>query len=325
MLHFRHFLNGDPPKLVALWQACTQYSGLLRPITVEMLEVQVFNKPYFDHEGLIVAFDEAGLVGFAHAGFGPNDARTDIEHDLGTTALCLIHPRAVENTELIDGLISRSEEYLRARGAKILYGGSILPLNPFYLGLYGGSELPGILESDRLLLSIFQSRGYQEIDRVPVLRRNLLNLKPSIDRRLMQIRRRTQIAVVEEPPVRTWWESWTEGEFERRELQLLDIRMGNQIAGLTLRKLEPPTVSTFHGSYGLVDLWVEEPSRRQGLGSYLLFEAFKYLHDLGVESLEAQTMQSNQTALNFYRKLGFEQVDTGIVLRKIGTTPTTES
>ena len=52
------------------------------------------------------------------------------------------------NDPLADELLAQSEDYLRERGAKVIYAGGIRPLNAFYLGLYGGSELPGMLAGD---------------------------------------------------------------------------------------------------------------------------------------------------------------------------------
>ena len=55
---------------------------------------------------------------------------------------------SIATTALADELLARSEVYLRERGAKVIYAGGIRPLNGFYLGLYGGSELPGVLVTD---------------------------------------------------------------------------------------------------------------------------------------------------------------------------------
>jgi ribosomal protein S18 acetylase RimI-like enzyme len=48
----------------------------------------------------------------------------------------------------------------------------------------------------------------------------------------------------------------------------------------------------------------------------LLGEAFTRLVGRGVARVEAQTMQTNLPALALYKKLGFSQVDEGIVFRK---------
>jgi hypothetical protein len=47
--------------------------------TPALLERWVFSKPHFDPDGLIVAVDDEAdnkIVGYALAGFGPNDALT---------------------------------------------------------------------------------------------------------------------------------------------------------------------------------------------------------------------------------------------------------
>ncbi len=45
------------------------------------------------------------------------------------------------------GLIETAEAYLRERGASVIYAGGQAPVNPFYWGIYGGSECAGILSS----------------------------------------------------------------------------------------------------------------------------------------------------------------------------------
>jgi ribosomal protein S18 acetylase RimI-like enzyme len=67
---------------------------------------------------------------------------------------------------------------------------------------------------------------------------------------------------------------------------------------------------------GLIDLEVAEGSRRQGLASMLLAEAFRALGGEGAARVEVQTMQHNTAALALYQKLGFTEVDEGIVYRQ---------
>ena len=51
-------------------------------------------------------------------------------------------------------------------------------LNGFYLGLYGGSELPGTLDSSKPAQQLFLGAGYQEIDRTIVLHRETATFRP---------------------------------------------------------------------------------------------------------------------------------------------------
>ena len=56
--------------------------------------------------------------------------------------------------------------------------------------------------------------------------------------------------------------------------------------------------------------------QRSGLATFLNVEAIRYLQTSGMGLVEVQTMQQNTAARGLYEKLGFEQVDQGIVLRK---------
>ncbi|MDX1964462.1 MAG: GNAT family N-acetyltransferase [Pirellulales bacterium] len=316
-MEFRSYRNPDPPLIAQLWRECTQQPGLLQPMTTGLLETYVINKTYFDPQGLILAEDEQGLVGLAHAGFGPTSDESSLDTDLGATCLLLVHPR--QDWQTVAGeLLTRSESYLRKKGAQVLYGGSLAPLNPFYLGLYGGSELPGILDAHVVCQDFYRAHHYRAVDHVRIYRKALAGARPLMDRKLMQVRRRTQVAIVEEPPLRSWWEANTQGEFERRQFQLLDNQMGNTLAIATLRNLDPPSAGIATGGSGLVEFWVDETQHRQGLGSYLLNEIFKYLQDSGFGYLEAQTMERNTVGISFYEKNGFELTAEGSVFRKEG-------
>src|SRR4051812_40528586 len=115
-------------------------------MTAILLDRLVFSKPYFDPLGLIVATENGQPIGFAHAGFGPTEDESALSNELGASILTIVSPHPDE-AKIAATLITGSEKYLRDQGAKVLYAGGMRPLNAFYLGLYGGSELPGILDS----------------------------------------------------------------------------------------------------------------------------------------------------------------------------------
>src|ERR671938_100354 len=72
VVHYRTFRNTDPPGLVDVWNACFTGRGAAYVHGPGVLEYFLFAKPYFDPDGLIVALEGSEVVGFAHAGFGPN-------------------------------------------------------------------------------------------------------------------------------------------------------------------------------------------------------------------------------------------------------------
>ena len=306
MLRFRTFLNCDPPAIAALW--CNQPSrrGIARRVTTGLLEQLVISKLYFDPEGLIVAVDESGLVGFVHAGFGPNE---------DFTCMLMVAPH-VDRQAVAGELLSRSEDYLRGRGSKVLYAGAIYPLNPFYLGLYGGSELPGVLESDTEALEVYSRAGYEEIDRCVVLQRELQGFRPMVDRRQLKLKREYRIQVDSSALAANWWDACSNGCIERTRFDIRPADGGPRCGGLSYWSVEPLGSSWGIHLAGLSQVEVVRGMRELGLATYLNGEVLRQLQLAGARVVEAQTMKDNTMALGLYRKLGFQQVDHGLVMRK---------
>jgi GNAT superfamily N-acetyltransferase len=314
-IHFRHFRNSDPPALAAVWQSRAGQPELNPAVGVEILDHFVLAKTYFDPEGLILACDGDCVLGFAHACFGANDAEDGISTELGTTALLLVHPDC-DVAQVAAGLLECCEAYLRQRGAKVIYGGGIRPLNGFYLGLYGGSELPGVPESDAVAQQAFLSHGYREIDRTLLFRRTLNTFEAVVDRRQMQVRRQMKVEVVIDPPLRTWWEACTLGMFDLVRFALVPQIGGTAVATATFRRMELVPTAAQPPSLGLIEVWVDESARRRGLAVFLLSEAFRQFIREGTREVEVQAMQHNLAAQALYRKMGFQQFGQGSVFRK---------
>ncbi len=314
-IQFRHFRNIDPPALVALWRRCAGQKGFNPTVDVEIFEQFVLAKTYFDPQGLILAFHGDELLGFVHAAFGANDAEDGISTELGTTALMVVRPDCNED-QVAAELLAQSETYLVRRGVKVIYGGGIRPLNGFYLGLYGGSELPGVLESDVVAQRAFHSHGYREIDRTLLFRRELSNFEAVVDRRQMQVRRQMVVEMVVDPPSRTWWEACTVGAFDLVRFALIPRTGGTAVATATFRRMEVVPTAVQPTSLGLIEVWVDESARRRGLAIFLLSEAFRQFMRDGTREVEVQAMQHNLAAHALYRKMGFQQFDQGSVFRK---------
>jgi GNAT superfamily N-acetyltransferase len=315
MLTYRPFRNSDPPVLADLWRSRAGQPGLLQPISPDLLEQLVFAKLYFDYGGLFIAWDDGQPVGFAHAGFGPTDDQSRISTEKGVTCMVLTRPGCAE-AEVAAGLLDRCEEYLRARGAKTLYGGGLYPLNPFYLGLYGGSELPGVLDSDTVARGTLAMRGYQEVERTAILRRDLSGFEAPIDRRQMQIRRQMTVEVTNDAPTQTWWEACTFGEFDLTRFDLTPHGVTSPAATALFRSMEPGGTTSVGRAAGLLRLSVDLSYRRHGLAVFLLSEAFRQFLRQGIVSVEAQMPQTNSPALGLLQKLGFQQVDQAGVWKK---------
>jgi GNAT superfamily N-acetyltransferase len=315
MLSFRSFRNTDPPVVVDLWRSRMSQEGLMQPVSADLFEQLVFAKLYFDYRGLVIACDDGRPVGFAHAAFGPDEAGRAISARQGVTCVVVVRPDCDE-TAVAAGLLGQCEQYLRERGAEVLYGGGIAPLCPFYLGLYGGVELPGVLTTDHLARQLYASQKYGEVGQTVVLARELGNFEAPIDRRQMEIRRRMIVEVTVDPPSRTWWEACTLGEFELTRLDVVPRGGGPVVAHAIFRGLEPSGATAAGRAAGLVELHVAEAFRHRGLAVYLISEACRQFLRQGVTLVEAQTLQENRPALGLFQKLGFPQVGGGIVFRK---------
>lgn len=312
---FRPFRNSDPPHLAEIWRDQPPQRGRMQPATACVLEQLVFSKPYFDPAGLIVALRDNTPVGFAHAGFGPNDEQIALATDIGTTYQLLLRSEYRDDS-LAGELLAHSEAYLRERGSKVIYAGGIHPLDAFYLGLYGGSELPGVLVGDSIFHNACRQCGYREIDRVRILQLELAGFRAPITRNQRQLRREMVGHEIPSPPARSWWDACTIGAFERIHILLTRPSSCEPLADVWFWDIEPLSSSWGQPTVGMFDLSVAPEQRRKGLATFLLGEAFDRLRNRGVLLVEAQTMPQNAPALALYTKLGFQQIDEGVVYRK---------
>jgi ribosomal protein S18 acetylase RimI-like enzyme len=315
LIRYRPFRNTDPPHLAEIWRLQPPLRALLQPISVAILDRLVLSKPYFDRFGFIVAVEDDKPIGFVHAGFGATADGSDLSPERGVTCMLMVTPHA-QRDEIARELLVQSEDYLVRRGAKRLYGGCIEPLNPFYLGLYGGSELPGVLASHAQLVELFPKHGYHEVDRTVIMHRATANYRPIIDRTQMSVRKRYKLELVPDPPTTSWWEACTIGMTERIRFQLVPKDGGPAAAVATFWDVEPLASSWGLRAMGLMRMATAGDKRRQGLATYLLGECIRELQQQGIGQIELQCMQQNEAAQKLYAKHGFIKVDAGIVFCK---------
>src|SRR5262245_45144033 len=161
----------------------------------DALDMLVLAEPYFDRAGLIVACDGPEVVGFIHAGFGANAAGTGLATDVGV--ICAVLVRLDYRRRGIGReLAARAENYLRERGATAIEAGEAGRRNPFYLGLYGGAESAGMLESDPAAAPFFTALGFQPADRYLLLRRNISEKNDPFDPRMLAVKRTMKFGVM---------------------------------------------------------------------------------------------------------------------------------
>lgn len=311
MIGFRCFRNDDPPQLAEVWRAAELGPNAVQSMSAALLETGVFSKPLFERGGLVVASEGDRIVGFAHAAFGPRADRTAIDTTSGTTALVVVPPHAAR-AAIGAGLLEHAEHYLRGRGARELHGGGAPGSCGFYRGLYGGSDLPGVLDSSPAMQAVYRAAGYAELDRVDVLRRSLVAYRPPVNRVHLAIRRSTVVRAVDEPCRRDWWEAATTTGLALRRYELRS-RDETLLGTATYWDMQPLASAWGVIAAGLLDVDVVEPRRRQGFASYLLAESLHDLAEEGVSVVETQVSRSNVMAAGVFDKLGFQRADSGVL------------
>lgn len=314
MIEIRRFRNADPPRLAEVWRTADLGPAAMKPVTSAMLEASVFSRPSFDPRGLLVAVDGPRIVGFAHAGFGPSPDRSRIDTHVGTTFLVATVP-GDEADATADRLLGAAEDYLRGRGARVILGGGSSAMRAFYLGLYGGADLPGILDSSAVLRSLFVRAGYVEQERVAVLRRALAGFRPPVNRQQLAIRRSTHLRVIDEPGRRDWWEAATTTGIGLRRYELRGD--GESVLGTaTFWDMQPVAGAWGVAAAGLLDIEVQGGRRREGLAHFLLADALQDLAREGVSLVETHAARGNVAALMLFSKLGFVAVEHGTLFRR---------
>ncbi|MGE3818454.1 MAG: GNAT family N-acetyltransferase [Isosphaeraceae bacterium] len=326
MTRFRTFRNPDMPALVALWNRAAPGSAVARPLTVHEFDGHVVSQPLFDAEGLILAEKDDRIVGFAHAGFGPENLLGPpwrLSHELGTTAMLVVEPSS-EADEHARGLLSESERYLRARGAKVLYAGGQFPVNPFYWGVYGGSECAGILGApDASPFSrAATSAGYEPVAATMLMELDLTFPEPR-DPRAVLHRRQTRLEIVDDPVPANWWEGLAVSEFRPAVVRLL-TRLSPaavELARATLWDMDWFGRLDGRSRIGLFGMEVPNEFRRKGFARFLLSEVGRLARDQGATLLCAQTAATNLPALALYQSAGFTQVENAHLYRLPGRSP----
>jgi ribosomal protein S18 acetylase RimI-like enzyme len=318
VIRYRPFRNSDPPALVELWNQSVPAQGAARPLHAHELDSHAFGAVCFDRAGLIVAEREGRILGYVHAGFGPDlpverAAPFALDTAMGTIAMLVVDP-GVADRELRSSLILKAEAHLRCKGASVIYAGGQFPLNPFYWGLYGGVEGSGVLSGHTAFAESLASMGYEPVSTTVALEFDLRNPEPR-DPRAVLARRQTQLAIEDDPPARDWWENISLGEFHLTRFRLLARDGGLELAQATAWDMAWFGRADGRVLTGLCGVEVSSAHRRRGYGRYLVSEVIRWAREHGSASVLVQTAASNQPALALYQCSGFVPADHSLIYR----------
>ncbi len=293
-------------------------AGAVRPLRVHELDSQAFGTVHFDRHGLIVAESEGHILGYVHAGFGPDlpvesSAPFSLDPALGTIAMLAVDPE-VHDPDLARGLILAAERYLRSHGALVLYAGGQFPLNPFYWGLYGGAEGSGILSSHDSFHETLRAMGYEPSTTTVFLEFNLANPETR-DARAVLIRRQTQLVIEEDCRPAQWLENQSLSNFHLTRFRLLARSGGTELARATTWDMSWFGRGDGRTRTGLIAVEVSSSQRRKGYGRHLVSEVIRWAREHGFILVEVQTSTTNEPAIALYETVGFTPVDASIAYR----------
>ncbi len=317
MVTFRSFRNTDIPSLVKVWNDSFPNRGAVHLTTSSLFDRQVLCLPYFDPEGLIIAQEEEtdAVVGFAHSGFGPTEDQSQLDPAVGIICILAVRPshrRQGIGTELL----KRSEAYLLERGAKELFAGPSPLRNPFYLGLYGGSDTPGILTSDSLAGPFLKHHGYHPIETTIVYQRMMVDPLRITDPRFVSCRQQYDIYADASPARPTWWQNANLGMIEPIEFRMEEKTNQRVIAKAQVIELEGFTWKWNQPAVGISDVIVEEEFREKGLGKFFLTQILRFLQEQCFLIAEMQVPEENQPIIHLCQAMGFNPVDIGKTYKK---------
>ena len=318
VIRFRCFRNTDAPAVAELWSRLAPARNAVRLLTVHEFDALVFGKLGFEREGLIVAERESGLVGFAHAGFGPAQPcgpSHRLDTSLGTIAVLIAE---VGEEEVAAGLVDAAIGYLRERGARVIYAGGRMPMTPFYWGIYGGTEFGGILETHTAFQDAVKRAGFEAVAD-SVLFEAPLNAPEPRDVRFAPVRRQFRVELQEDAMLESWWAALAIGQFHPTRFQLVDRQTSIPRATAWTWEIAPGFAAEDGlARTALLDLEVDPEFRRRGLGRTLVVECFRHAREHRSDLLCVQADTTNETAVRLYQTLGFETIEHATLFRLPG-------
>lgn len=327
MVEYRAFRNADPPAIHALWRAAGLGRGAAVETGVDAFDLVNYSQPFFDRDGLLVAIDrsqppasprhEGRLVGFVHAGFAACDDASQLDRSQGVICAIVVDP-AYRRRGIGRELLTRAEQYLRSGGATRLVAGPARHRDPFFYGLYGGSRPSGFLESDPAAAPFLAACGYQPFERHGVFQRDLQGTRDPANFRIVSIRRKSELEIVETPPNPAWWWYTHTGRLDSVSFRLVPRTGGDALAQLTAVGLDLYLNTWQERVVGLSDLRVRDDLQGKGYGQTLIIEVLRRLRLELVTRVELHSPESARSVLAVIQATGFQRVDTGHVYERLG-------
>ncbi len=307
MVTYRTFHNADPPHLLRLWHVSDLGPSAAEGFPCEVLELAVFSRPYFDRRGLIIAEADGAIVGMAHAGFSATDDETALDRSRGTLSAIMVRPE-YRRQGIGRELLRRAEQYLVARGARVVTAGAGPNGNGFYHAIYGGVEPSGFASGAAAWDDFFTSADYRPGIRTTILHRDLDIGRDPIDARLIRNRRRLNMLITDRVSDHSWWWHARHSHQDTLQIELADRGTGKTVATGRIVGLDMYIPRWGVRAVGIRDVVVSENERRQGYAFSLIVETCRKLREQSIRLVEVQIQEDNTAARELVTAAKFEPV-----------------
>lgn len=307
----RSFRNDDLRAIAEIWNCQPWSRGRFQPITCQVFEREVLNKPYFDRHCFIVAVADEMPVGFVHAAFAGDVNGRGLSNDLGIICALQVLPRP-NRDQIGVQLLRCAEEMLISSGAANLQGGCRRNAAPFYGGLYGGCVASGVLASDALFLDWLVRAGYTICDERLIYQRPVDSFRPAVQRAVFQVRRRHVVDVEGDVPAPSWWEACQRGNAHVSRLKLLPRDARTQ--EITALSIWEPTGLQAQRTVAIVDWEGGRAGIDASMAEFLVCEAVLHCGRQGASTVEIQIAAEDRRGQELVESLGFDVVERGLCL-----------
>jgi len=318
------YRDEDLPGLAAAWNSCFRGGPNFVAVDEMDLRLRVLDQPAFQGSGLLVARSCGRVGGFVHFGPRLNSWQESERGPRGERGRAGLDPREGHIYALVapeserslnDELLAAAESRLVAAGARrVLLGPSwVYGVQPFYNGIAGGYEIPGLSVRRESLVALAEARGYRQVAEYGTPELDL-----SVDAPLDQLADMTRElrARASQWGLRTASRQLELRYFPRR--LSVELVHGRQIVATTAYGVWTEYARQYRRQlYGLTSVQVAVEWRGRGLGKLIVIEAMEAARRDGAEGVHLHVWRSNEAAWNLYhRALGFGPRHTWTTMEK---------
>ncbi len=317
MIQLQTYRDNYLPGLTDIWnQTFVGQPNFVRVAQADLL-CRVVRQPSFEPANLTVAAEEDHVRGFVH--FGP---RSNFWHDpSGLRAdptegqiYAVVAPET--DRSLVCDLIAFAVDQLTAAGARrILLGPSwVYGAQPFYNGIAGAYEFPGLSAARHTLVDLAADAGFERLaeydtPEIDFADRAQLDHLQAVGEELRPRQRELGLQLSVRPLVSTF--------LSRRECVDL-VRGAETVATAAYGLWEEYSREYSKRLFGITSVQVAPRWRGKGLGKLAVLRAIEAAIQAGAAGVHLHVWRDNKVAWNLYhRALGFTSRFTWFTLVKL--------